>query len=78
MNKNEFVAKVAAVIGTLAETNGAPESTLYMFFDMNMDLWNEVRRILIDLKIIKISANFVTLTPKGLEQAQKINAKIGN
>lgn len=71
-----MLAKIAAVIATLDETNGSPESMLYIFFDMNMDLWMKVRAILIESDMITIKGNYVTLTAKGKETAQKINQKI--
>lgn len=68
-----MVQKLAAVITTLDETNGAPESMLYIFFGMDMDLWSQVRHALIESGTIQIKNNFVTLTAKGKETAQKIN-----
>ena len=72
------VAKLAALITTLAEVNGSPESQLYMFFDMNMQLWSEVREVLVSRKLISICNHYVTLTPDGVKLAHKLNDVWGN
>lgn len=71
-----LLAKFAAVISTLDETNGAPESSLYIFFDMDMDLWTRVRQVLIESKLVTIRGHYVELTDAGRETARKINAVI--
>lgn len=73
-----MLAKIAAVIATLAETNGAPESSLYIFFGMDMDLWQRVRNVLIEGKLITIKGHYVTLTESGYETARKINARVAS
>lgn len=73
MSKNEFTARVAAIIATLQETNGSPESMLYIFLDMNMDLWTKVKTILIEADLISVKGNFVTLTANGQLTASKLN-----
>jgi len=70
------IAKIAAIIATLDETNGSPESMLYIFFDMNMDVWTKVKTILIDADMITIKGNYVTLTAKGKETAKLLNEKL--
>ena len=71
-----MIAKIAAIIATLDETNGSPESMLYIFFDMNMDVWTKVKTILIDADMITIKGNYVTLTAKGKETAKLLNEKL--
>jgi hypothetical protein len=78
MNKNEILSRVAAIITTLDETNGSPESMLYIFFDMNMDLWTKVRCILVETDLVQIKGNFVTLTANGRATAQRLNKVISN
>lgn len=78
MEKKELLARIAAIVATLDETNGSPESMLYIFLDMNMDLWIKVRAILLDSKLIEIKSNYVTLTASGKETAQKLNRAIKN
>lgn len=73
-----MLAKIAAVIATLADTNGSSESMLYIFFDMNMDTWTKVRQILVESGLITIKGNFVTLTESGRETAAKLNHAIGD
>jgi len=72
------LAKIAAVIATLDETNGSPESMLYIFFDMNMDLWSSVRSILVKGELVTIKGNYVTLTEKGRQIAKRLNKAIAN
>lgn len=76
MDKNNVLAIIAAIICTLAETNGAPESTLYMFVGMDMDKWELIRRILVEAKLVTISGHYVRLTADGKEKADKINSKL--
>lgn len=78
MDKNKLTALVAAIICTLAETNGAPESTLYIFVGMDMDKWTTLRHILIEAKFVTISNHFVKLTEQGKSVADRINAKIAS
>lgn len=73
-----MLAKIAAVIATLDETNGSPESMLYIFFDMNMDVWTKVRTILIESKLITICNHYVSLTDSGRETARKLNKTIAS
>jgi hypothetical protein len=76
MTKREVLSLVAAIICTLAETNGAPESTLYMFVNMDMDKWTTLKTIMIEAKLITISGHYVRLTEQGRSTADKINRKI--
>lgn len=73
-----MLQKVAAVLSTLKETNGAPESMLYIFFDMDMDLWTRVRNILIAEKLIQVKSHYVTLTDYGMQKATEIDAAIAS
>jgi len=67
------IAKIAAIVTTLNETDGAPESMLYIFLDMNMDEWQTMRHLLVSNGLITIKGNYATLTDKGRELAQKLN-----
>ena len=71
-----MIAKIASILSTLNETNGSPESMLYIFFDMDMDLWSRVRAVLIESELITIKGNYVTLTEKGRETAIKIDKAV--
>jgi predicted transcriptional regulator len=70
--------KVAAIIATLGETNGSPESMLYIFCDMDMDKWTAMRYALVQSDLIIIKGNYVTLTAKGKALADKLNKTIGH
>ena len=72
----ELLAKTAAIVATLGETGGAPESTLYIFLNMDMQLWEMVREVLLAAKMIQIKGNYVTLTAEGKSIADKINGKL--
>jgi helix-turn-helix protein len=76
MDKKQVLTLVATIITTLAETNGAPESTLYMFVGMDMDKWQVIRNILIDCKFVTISGHYVKLTEQGRATADKLNASL--
>lgn len=71
-----MIAKIAAVLSALKETNGSPESMLYIFFDMNMDVWTRVREVLISENLISIKGNYVTLTAYGLKKATQIDEAV--
>ena len=70
------IAKIAAIVTTLNETDGAPESMLYIFLDMNMDEWQTMRHLLVSNGLITIKGNYVTLTEQGKETARKLNKAI--
>jgi hypothetical protein len=72
-NEIQMLAKIAAVLSTLKETNGAPESHLYIFFGMDLDLWTRIRDILISENLIQVKGHFVTLTPFGIQKATQID-----
>jgi hypothetical protein len=76
MSRNELLVKVAAILSTLEETNGSPESMLYIFCDMNMDKWQYLRSILLSANFIQIRGHFVTLTEDGRIKANTINQAI--
>ena len=67
---------LAAIITTLAEVNGSPESMLYLGIGMDMDLWTKIRSMLVGAGIIRVQGHYVTLTDKGRELAGQINAAI--
>lgn len=76
MEKDTLLVQIAAIVTALYETNGAPESMLYIFLDMNMDLWRKVRTILVESGMVTIKSNYVRLTESGKETAQKLNKVI--
>jgi hypothetical protein len=76
MDKNELLVKVAAIITTLLETGGSPESMLYIFCDMDVDKWQMMRSILLKVGFVTIKGNYVTLTENGRIKAEKINQVI--
>lgn len=78
MDKNYVMVRVAAILTTLLETNGAPESYLYIFMDMDMDKWQTIRRILIEAGFVQIKSNYVTLTQLGIQTAEKLDKAISN
>jgi len=76
MTKNILITRIAAILATLEETNGSPESMLYIFCGMNMDDYQAIRGILVDAGYVTIKGNYVTLTASGRETARKINSVI--
>ena len=71
----EALTKIAAIIATLGEMDGSPESTLYMFCDMDLHAWNMLRDIMIKAEQIQIKNHYVTLTEKGKETAARLSQK---
>lgn len=76
MDKNTLLTRLAAVVTTLDETNGTPESMLYIFCDMDMQAYEILRNVLVKADLVTIRGNYVTLTQNGKETAQKLNAAI--
>jgi hypothetical protein len=74
MDRNELNQILGAILGTLAETGEAPESSLYMLVGMNMGKWEQVRGILVGNRLIEIDATHaVRPTKSGLDLGQKVN-----
>lgn len=71
-----MLTKIAALLSTLNETGGSPESMLYIFFDMNMDVWTKVKFQLIQAGLISVKGYYVTLTELGRETALKIDSAL--
>lgn len=76
MTKDKMLAHIAAILSALNETNGSPESMLYIFCDMNMSEYGIIRDILINAKYVTIKGHYVTLTQAGKETAEKIDSLI--
>ena len=74
MTKDMILTRIVAIVATLAETNGSPESMLYLFCGMDMAAWEAIRDILIKANLVTISGHYVTLTDHGKATAEKINA----
>jgi len=74
----QLLAVIAAILTALLETNGSPESMLYIFLDMNMERYSIVKQLLLQSKFIEIKANYVTLTELGKQKAEQINSKLNN
>lgn len=64
---------IAAIVSTLADTHGSPESTLYIFCGMDMEIWQQIRHVLVEGGLVNIRNHYVTLTPLGVETAEKLN-----
>lgn len=78
MDKNTILTRVAATITTLAETNGSPESMLYLAFGADIHEWQVLRDILLKAGYVKISGNYVTLTTLGKVTADRLNKALSN
>lgn len=77
LDKRELLIRVAAILTTLAETNGSPESMLYVAVaGMNITDWQAIRNTMIASGWIKVSAHYVTLTDSGRKIATEINAAL--
>ena len=76
MTKYVLLTRIAAIITTLDETNGSPESMLYIFCGMDMQAYEAIRDILVEANLVTIKGHYVTLTSEGKITAAKINAAI--
>jgi len=66
------VQRIAAVLVTLEETGGGPESSLYLALGGDIHEWYEVKTLLLASGLVTIRAHWVTLTAKGRTQAQEV------
>lgn len=73
MTKDMMLARIAAILSTLNETDGSPESMLYIFCEMKMDEYQMIRDVLTRAKFVTIKGNYVRLTEAGKETARKVN-----
>ena len=76
MTKDVLLTRIAAIVTTLEETNGSPESMLYIFCEMNIQDYELIRDVLVKAGYVTIKGNYVTLTEAGKETAAKLNAVI--
>lgn len=77
MTRNELNIRIAAILTTLFECNGCPESTLYVAIcNMNLADWELIRALLLRVQFITIKGNWVTLTELGAETAAKLEKLI--
>ena len=76
MSKDVLVTRIAAIVTTLDDGPGVPESMLYILCDMNMNDWQIIRNILLRCGFVSIKGHYVTLTEKGEVTAMKINSAI--
>ena len=66
---------IAVILTTLNESNGSSAGMIYTAMGMDMRSWEFVRDVLVDAKLIKVSAgHYVTITPDGRVVANKIEA----
>ena len=65
--------KIAAVVSALKGTEGAPESTLYMFNNMNMDAHMSLMATLQRANLIENKGHWVKLTARGEALAKSID-----
>ena len=72
----DLQVKLAAILTTLEETGGAPESIVYLALDCTLDEWDTLKYILVHDNLCEVEYNFVTLTDKGHALAKQINAAI--
>lgn len=75
MTKQQVNIILAAILSTLKETKSSPESMLYIgTCGMDMTKWELIRDILLLGKLVTIENNLVTITARGMEIAEKIDA----
>ena len=74
MTKNELIIKVAAALTTLNETDGAPESMLYIGLCDSIQEWEILRQLLIKCDLVTIQNHYVTLTKHGKETVATFNS----
>jgi predicted transcriptional regulator len=74
MTNEKMMAMTAAILTTLLETDGSPESSIYCGIGMDMGLWTRLKMALVGSGLITCEGYWVELTDKGREMADKCNA----
>ena len=64
---------IVAVLTTLAEVDGAPETMIYLAVGSEMERWNKLKYALVSSGLVVVNHNFVTITAKGKVLADKLN-----
>jgi hypothetical protein len=59
------VAILIAILETLNETDGGPESSIYLAMGCDMSAWEVYRGILVAADWVSIAHHWVSLTDKG-------------
>ena len=79
MSRNELIAYVAAILTTLRDlATDCAESTLYLTVGMDIVKWELLKGVLTGSGLVTISGYRVSLTPKGIETADKCNAVLAS
>jgi len=77
MTKQELYAYIAAILTTLLETDApAPESSLYLAMAMDLQRYELVRDLMVQLKLVTVQSYTVRLTDKGRETAKECSAAL--
>lgn len=70
----QVMSRVAAILSTLLETGGGPESSIYLALGANLSMWEGLKGLMLRSDLIAISGHWVELTEKGRQMAEKCNA----
>jgi len=68
------MADFAATLTTLAETNTAIASTIYLAMGSDINRYNVVKRMLLATKTAEVTSEMLTITDKGRKIAAQIEA----
>lgn len=75
MTREQILTRVAAVLTTLLETDGGPESSVYLALGANLSDWMGLKGLMLQSDLIRVDrSNWVTLTEKGRQTAEECNA----
>ncbi len=78
MDKKALNVAICAVLSVLLEMPDywSPRTPVYLALGADMDKFNTVETIMKGAKLIETTSDTMTLTPLGVEFAQKVNALI--
>lgn len=79
MTKNEANKYLCAILTTLAEVQFAPESTIYLACGADLSKWQSLKMMLVQGGLVLLGEfgdYTVSITDKGRELANKINAAV--
>ena len=78
MDIKSVYVKIAAILTTLFETGGSPESILYLGIGADINEWGLLRDVMHKGGLIEVKAHYVTLTSLGSSKAIELNKLVAN
>ncbi len=76
MDRNQMLVYIAAILSTLLDVDGTPESMLYIAVGMDMSSWEAIKDVMTRCNWISCKGHYVQLTNEGKLKAIEINKAV--